>query len=96
MLCLLLFSLTVIAQAQENVTQELSADLAVAFPNLAIDQNASANLTVQSSFDAFVADAEQDFNKAASLTSEDIEWALRDFLENHRSPAEYWNSPNSN
>jgi hypothetical protein len=89
MLCLLLFSLLVIAQAQVNFTHELSADLAVAFQNVGLDPNASVNLTALNSFDAFVADAEQDFNKAASLTSEDIEWALQDFLNNHRSPAAY-------
>ncbi len=90
MLCLLLFALSVIVQAQGNFTQDLNSDLAVAFPNMAIGQNASANLTALNSFDAFVTDAEQDFNRAASITSEDIEWALRDFLENHRSPAEYF------
>ncbi len=76
MLCLLLFSLLIIGHAQENFTQELNADLSEAFQNLTMDQNASVNLTTLNSFDVFVADAEQDFNREASIPYEEIEWIL--------------------
>ncbi len=81
MLCLFLFSLLITAQAQENFTQELNADLTVAFQNLAIDQNVSANLTELNSFNMFVADAEQDFNRAASIPYEEIDWILEQARE---------------
>lgn len=74
--CLLLLSLLTVAQAQENFSEELDADLAAAFQNLTIGQNVSANLTEPNSFDTFISDAEQDFNEAASLNNEEIEWIL--------------------
>lgn len=78
---LLLFSLLAISQAQENFTQELNEDLAAAFQNLEMDQNESIDLAEPDSFDLFIADAEQEFNRAASLSYEDIQWILEQARE---------------
>lgn len=86
MLCLFLFSLLIITQAQENFTQELNADIAKAFQNLAVDQNASVNSTAPDLFDTRSKDAEQEYNRAASISHEEIERIFEQFLDSHYIP----------
>ncbi len=90
MICLLLLSMLGICQAQENITrnitQDLDANIIAAFYDIlsTTDQKIPANSTISSpanlrlsSYDSDIADAEQMFNTAASLNSEDIELALK-------------------
>lgn len=84
MLCLILFSLSIMAQAGEYAAQENGTDSAV-------DQYASLNLPPLSEstsdlFDAVIADAVQEFDRLASLSYEEIKQATIEHLQRNDHP----------
>ncbi len=84
MLCLLLFSLSIIAQAGEYADQEADADLVM-------DQYASLDLPPLSEsasdlFDAVIADAVQEFDRLASLSYEEVKQATIEHLQRNEHP----------
>ncbi len=82
---LLLFSLLIMAHAQEDFTQGLDVDLAAAFQNL-VDQNASVNLTAPDMFDVVIADATEEFDRTAFISPEEIKLAREQFFGSTHLP----------
>lgn len=84
MLCLLLFSLLITAQANEYATQENNV-------GPVMDQYASLDLPSLDShtsdlFDAVVSDAMQEFDRLASLSYEEIKQATIEHLQSNDHP----------
>ncbi len=84
MLCLLLFSLSIIAQAGEYADQEADADLVMdqyAFLDLPPLSESASDL-----FDAVIADAVQEFDRLASLSYEEVKQATIEHLQRNEHP----------
>jgi hypothetical protein len=74
MLCLLLFSLLMVAQARGDVAQEMNVDLVLSFEDTpqipTIDQIALLDLPTSNLFDIVAAEAIQEFDRVAALKAE--------------------------
>jgi hypothetical protein len=75
------------ADAHEDVAQEMDVDLVLAFDDLqqipTIDQYALLDLPASNLFDAVVAEATREFDRFASLSHEEIEQMMLEELMKH-------------
>ncbi len=85
MFCLLLLSLLMLAHAKDNAVQEVDGDLAVSVNN-STAENESLNSAGQDIFDMVVMDATGEFDRAASISQEELRLSREQFLGNPYLP----------